>query len=105
MEKIVSSYPNIEESAAIGIKSEAGKYAEDELMILVIPKEGKKVDPAELMDYLQPRMPYFMIPRFIRFVDSFPKTGTQRTQKNKLREQGVTKDTWDMVKAGYKLKR
>ena len=38
------------------------------------------------MDYLQPRMPYFMIPRFIRSVDSFPKTGTQRTQKNKLRE-------------------
>ena len=105
VEKIVNSHPDVEESAAIGIKSEAGKYAEDELMVLVIPKEGKKVDPAELMDYLQPRMPYFMIPRFIRFVDSFPKTGTQRTQKNKLREQGVTKDTWDMVKAGYKLKR
>ncbi len=105
VEKIVNSHPDVEESAAIGIKSEAGKYAEDELMVLVIPKEGKKVDPAELMDYLQPRMPYFMIPRFIRFVDSFPKTGTQRTQKNKLREQGVTEDTWDMVKAGYKLKR
>lgn len=105
VEKIVNSHPDIEESAAIGIKSEAGKYAEDELMVLVIPKEGKKIDPEELMDYLQPRMPYFMIPRFIRFVDSFPKTGTQRTQKNKLREQGVTKDTWDMVKADYKLKR
>ncbi len=105
VEKIVNSHPDVEESAAIGIKSEAGKYAEDELMVLVIPKEGKKVDPPELMDYLQPRMPYFMIPRFIRFVDSFPKTGTQRTQKNKLREQGVTKDTWDMVEAGYKLKR
>lgn len=74
-------------------------------MILVIPKEEKEIDPPELMDYLQPRMPYFMIPRFIRFVDSFPETGTQRTQKNKLREQGVTKDTRDMVEAGYKLKR
>ena len=105
VEKVVNSHPDVEESAAIGIKSEAGKYAEDELMILVIPKEGKKVDPPELMDYLQPRMPYFMMPRFIRFVDSFPKTGTQRTQKNKLREQGVTEDTWDMVEAGYKLKR
>ncbi len=105
VEKIVNSHPDVEESAAIGIKSEAGKYAEDELMVLVIPKQGKKIDPVELMDYLQPRMPYFMIPRFMRFVDSFPKTGTQRTQKNKLREQGVTKDTWDMVKADYKLRR
>ena len=89
----------------LGIKSEAGKYAEDELMILIIPKEGRKVDPAKLMDYPQPRMSYFMILRFIRFVDSFPKTGTQRTRKNKLREQEVTKDTWNMIKAGYKLKR
>ncbi len=105
VEKIVNSHSSIEESAAIGIKSEAGKYAEDELMILVIPKQGKIIDPEQLMDYLQPRMPYFMIPRFIRLVDSFPKTGTQRTQKNKLREQGITKDTWDMVKEGYKIKR
>ena len=41
VEKIVNSYPNIEESAAIGIKSEAGKYAEDELMILITPKERR----------------------------------------------------------------
>ena len=105
VEKIVNSHPDVKESAAIGVKSEAGKYAEDELMVLVIAEKGKKIEPEKLLAYLEPRMPYFMIPRFIRFVDSFPKTGTQRTQKNKLREQGVTKDTWDMVKAGYKPKR
>jgi crotonobetaine/carnitine-CoA ligase len=32
-------------------------------------------------------------------------TGTQRVQKNKLRDQGITKDTWDREKAGYKIKR
>lgn len=105
VEKIVNSHPDVKESAAIGVKSEAGKYAEDELMVLVIAEKGKKIEPEKLLAWLEPRMPYFMIPRFIRFVDSFPKTGTQRTQKNKLREQGVTKDTWDMVAAGYKLKR
>jgi len=105
VEKIVNSHPDVKESAAIGVKSEAGKYAEDELMVLVITEKGKKIEPEKLLAYLEPRMPYFMIPRFIRFVGSFPKTGTQRTQKNKLREQGVTKDTWDMVKAGYKPKR
>ena len=42
VEKIVNSHPDVEESAAIGIKSEAGKYAEDELMILVIPKRRKR---------------------------------------------------------------
>jgi len=46
-----------------------------------------------------------MIPRFIRFVSSFPKTGTERVQKNKLRDEGITPDTWDREKAGYQIKR
>ncbi len=98
VEKIVNTHPQVEESAAIGIKADTGKYAEDEVMILVITKEGEKIDPAELLEYLEPRMPRFMLPRFIRFVKSFPKTGTQRTQKNKLRQQGITRDTWDKEK-------
>lgn len=105
VEKIVNSHPDIEESGAVGVKAEDGKYAEDELMIVVVPKKGKTIAPEKLMKYLEPRMPYFMIPRFIRFDKSLPKTGTERVQKNKLREKGITKDTWDMQKAGYRLKR
>ncbi|MEE9252555.1 MAG: AMP-binding protein [Thermodesulfobacteriota bacterium] len=105
VEKIVNSHPGVEESAAIGIKAETGGYAEDEVMIVVVPAEGKKVDEVELMEYMEPKMPYFMIPRFIRFADSLPKTGTQRVQKNKLRETGLTPDTWDREVAGYKIKR
>ena len=74
-------------------------------MVVVVAEKGKKVDPIKLMKFLEPRMPYFMIPRFVRIDKSLPKTGTQRVQKNKLREKGVTKDTWDREKAGYKIKR
>ena len=105
LEKIISSYPDIKESAAVAVKEERGKYAEDEVMIVIVAEKGKKVDPIKLMKFLEPRMPYFMIPRFVRFEKSLPKTGTQRVQKNKLREKGVTKDTWDREKAGYKIKR
>ncbi|MEE9193290.1 MAG: AMP-binding protein [Thermodesulfobacteriota bacterium] len=104
VEKVINSYHDVEESAAIGVKAGEGKYAENEVMVLIIPKEGKTVDPAKLIKFIEPKMPKFMIPRYIRFVKSFPKTGTQRTQKNKLREQGITKDTWDREESGYKLK-
>jgi crotonobetaine/carnitine-CoA ligase len=57
------------------------------------------------MEFLEPRMPHFMLPRFLRFEATLPKTGTERVQKNKLREMGITKDTWDREKAGYKVKR
>jgi len=105
VERIVGSHPAVEESAAIGVKAETGRYAEDEVMIVVVKKEGMDITPEGLLKFLEPRMPHFMIPRFVRFMGSLPKTGTQRVQKNKLREEGITKDTWDREKAGYQIKR
>ncbi|MGH7807428.1 MAG: AMP-binding protein [Thermodesulfobacteriota bacterium] len=105
LERIVGLHPAVEESAAVGIKAEAGRYAEDEVMIVVVRKEGMDVTPEELLKFLEPKMPYFMIPRFLRFTSFLPKTGTQRVKKNELRDDGMTKDTWDREKAGYKVKR
>jgi crotonobetaine/carnitine-CoA ligase len=105
VEKIVNSHPAVEESAAVGVKAQTGGYAEDEVMIVIVKKEGMDVSPEELMGFFEPRMPHFMIPRFIRFAGSLPKTGTERVQKNKLREEGITPDTWDREKAGYQIKR
>ena len=59
----------------------------------------------ELLKHCEERMPYFMIPRFIRFVDALPKTPTERVQKHILKEEGITTDTWDIEKAGYRIKR
>jgi crotonobetaine/carnitine-CoA ligase len=73
-------------------------------MIVCIP-EGDAPDPVELLHYLAERMPYFMVPRYIRFVDTLPKTPTERVQKVKLRDEGITDDTFDQVAAGIKIKR
>lgn len=59
----------------------------------------------ELLKFLEPKMPYFMIARLIRFANSLPKTGTERVQKNKLRKEGITPDTWDREAVGYQVKR
>ena len=50
-------------------------------------------------------MPYFMVPRYIRFVDALPKTPTERVQKVKLRDEGITADTFDRDAAGIKISR
>ena len=96
VENLVASHPDIEEAAAVAVKvAEQGKYSEDEVMIVVIMEKGKELDPAELIKYLSPIMPKFMIPRFIKFRNALPKTPTNRVQKNKLRDEGITQDTWD----------
>jgi crotonobetaine/carnitine-CoA ligase len=104
VEKHASSHPQIKEAACIGVKAGEGASSEDEIMIVAIP-EGEPPDPAEYIHYMADRMPYFMVPTFIRFVDELPKTPTERVQKVKLREEGITPDTFDREKAGIKIKR
>jgi crotonobetaine/carnitine-CoA ligase len=53
------------------------------------------VTPAELWEHCDGRIPSFAVPRYLRFVDELPKTPSQRVQKAKLRELGVTADTHD----------
>ncbi len=101
VEKVINSHPKVVESAAIGVKSEVG---EDELKIVVKVKPGEKLIPEELLDYSQERMAYYMVPRFVEFRD-LPRTPTDKIEKYKLREDGITKETWDREKAGYKVKR
>ncbi len=104
VERQVGAHPNVKEVAAIGVPAEGGAGAEDEIMIVCIA-EGAKPDMVEFTQFMADRMPYFMVPRYIRFVDALPKTPTERVQKVKLRDEGITADTWDRDAAGVKVKR
>jgi crotonobetaine/carnitine-CoA ligase len=104
VERQVSDHPQIKEAAAIGVKAGEGASSEDEIMIVCIA-EGEAPDPAELTHWMAERMPYFMVPRYIRFVETLPKTPTERVQKVKLRDEGITADTFDREAAGITIKR
>ena len=102
VESVVNSHPAVLESAALPVKSEVG---EDEVMVSVTLKPGQRLAPEQLLAHCEERMAYFMVPRYLRFMEELPKTPTERILKYRLREEGVTPDTWDREKAGYKLKR
>jgi carnitine-CoA ligase len=102
IERSVNAHPKVAESAAISVKSE---LAEDEVKIVVVLKQGENLSPEELLDFCQERMPYFTIPRYVEFVESLPKTPTDRLQKNIIRQAGITKNTWDREKVGYKVRK
>ena len=83
----------------------ASEISEDEVMAVVAPVPGTTLDPVELIQFLGPRMAYYMIPRYIRLVDELPKTPTAKIQKTALRRVGITPDTWDREAAGVRLRR
>jgi carnitine-CoA ligase len=45
------------------------------------------------------------VPRYIQFVDSLPYTPTNKVQKFRLRERGITPSTWDARAVGFKAQR
>ena len=103
VEDVVNGHPAVLESAAIPIKDQ--EMTEDEVKICVILKQGQKLEPEELVRYCKDRMAYFMVPRYVEFMEELPKTPNQKIQKYKLRERGVTPETWDRDKSGIKLER
>lgn len=102
VEDEINSHPQVLECAVFPVPAEEG---EQEVMAAIGAKPGETIDPAELTRYLNTRMPYFMVPRYIDFVEELPKTPTGKIQKFPLRQRGVTSTTWDRVAAGVELKR
>jgi crotonobetaine/carnitine-CoA ligase len=102
VEKVINMHPKVLESAVFAVPSELG---EDEVKANVVLKPGEELDPVELIKHCEPRMAYFAIPRYLEFVPELPKTPTNRIEKYRLREAGVTENTWDREKAGVKISR
>jgi crotonobetaine/carnitine-CoA ligase len=95
VERTLASYPGILEAAAIGIQASEGASAEQEILVCLVLADGVELDAETLWSWLDERMPYFAVPRYMRVVDSLPKTPTERVRKVELREQGITSDTYD----------
>lgn len=102
VESDVTAHPDVREAAVIGVPSE---YSEDEVMAVIAAVPGATIDPVALCEFLAARMPYFMVPRYIRILPELPKTPTAKVMKAELRGDGITPDTWDREKAGMRLKK
>ena len=102
VEQEIAAHPDVLECAVIPV---ASAETEQEVMAVVVPKPGRMIAPEALIAFLEPRMAYFMVPRYLEFAAELPKTPTGKIQKFGLRERGVTPATWDRVAAGIKLER
>jgi crotonobetaine/carnitine-CoA ligase len=102
VEAVIGTHEAVREVAVVGVPSEFG---EDEVMAVVAPVDGKAIDYAELIAFLRPRLPHFMVPRYLRLLRELPKTPTQKIEKHKLRAEGITVDTWDREAAGLRIRR
>lgn len=97
VESEINEHPAVLESAVIAVPSDA---SEDEIMACVVLRPGQSVSAPELLAFLDARLPYFMVPRYVEFLERLPKTPTEKVQKQALRERGITPETYDRPPAG-----
>lgn len=99
IESAVEGFPGVVECAAVGVPSGLGD--ED---ILVAIKAAVEVKPLELMAYLRERLPYYMLPRYLLFLDEIPKTPTQKLRREAVRGLGLN-GAVDVSQLGFHIRR
>jgi crotonobetaine/carnitine-CoA ligase len=103
VERIVAGHPGVLEAAAVGVAADEGASSEQEILICVVPRENP-LDPHELLTYCVDKMPYFAVPRYVRFMEHLPKTPTERVRKVELRDMGLGDDVYDRAVSGPEVK-
>lgn len=92
VEAEIRAHPDVVDAAVVAVPAQE---SDDDVLAFVVPAGGTTVDPAELLAFLIPRMPHYMVPRYIDLVNELPLTPTGKVRKVELRDRGVTATTWD----------
>ena len=80
------------EVAAYGVPSE---LTEDDVMVAVVARPGRRIDPVDLVAFCENSMARHMLPRYVDIVDALPKTPTEKVEKYRLAARGPSATTWD----------
>ena len=86
IEECLYTCDKVSDVQVIGVPSEA--YGE-EVMACVILKEGEEMTEEEVKGFVGARMAKHKVPRYVRFVDSFPTNAAGKIQKFKMREEAI----------------
>jgi fatty-acyl-CoA synthase len=86
IEEFLYGHPDVSDVQVIGVPSE--RYGE-EVMAWVKPREGASLTGEALEAYSRNQIASNKIPRYWKFVDSFPMTVTGKVQKYLMREAAV----------------
>jgi fatty-acyl-CoA synthase len=83
IEEFLFGHPAVEQSAVVGVPDK--KYGE-ELCAWVKLKAGCAASEDEIRSFCRASLAHYKVPRYVKFVESFPQTVTGKIQKFKIRE-------------------
>jgi len=82
VESVLNRHPAVFESVVVGVPAELG---EEDVKAFVQLQPGGRVTPKELFEFCATNLPFFMVPKYIEFLDEIPKTANQKAQRYLLK--------------------
>ncbi len=86
IEERLHAHPAVEDVQVVGVPDR--KYGE-ELLAWVKLRKGQTATQEELSQFCRATLTHFKVPRYWKFVDSFPTTVTGKIQKFKIRQVAI----------------
>ncbi len=86
IEEFLYTHPNISDIQVYGVPDR--KYGE-QVMAAVKLKPGIEMTEEEVREFCHGRIANYKVPKYVKFVDSFPMTASGKIQKFKLREMAI----------------
>jgi fatty-acyl-CoA synthase len=86
IEEFLYTHPKVSDVQVIGVPD--AKYGE-EIMAWVRLREGEAASAEELREYCREKIAHYKIPRYFKFVDTFPTTVTGKVQKFIMRQESI----------------
>ncbi|BBK33000.1 crotonobetaine/carnitine-CoA ligase [Stella humosa] len=88
IEQALIQQEDVLEAAVVGVPSDIGD-GEEEIMACLVPRPGHAIDPKAIWSYCDARLPRFAVPRFVRTLETLPRTATEKVRKEVLRGEGI----------------
>ena len=86
IEAFLIRHPKVADVQVLGVPD---AFFGEELLAVVIPREGEQLTEEELRDYCTGQISHQKIPRYFQFMENYPMTASGKVQKFVLREQAI----------------
>ena len=79
----------------MAVEGDVSAFGEEDVKAYVQLAAGVELESAAVVSWCEEWLSYFKVPRYVEFVDEFPRTVTKREiERHVLRQRGIG-DAWD----------
>jgi fatty-acyl-CoA synthase len=86
IEELLYTHPSVQDVQVVGVPS---KHLGEEIMACIITKEGQTLTEQDIKQFVLENMARHKVPKYVKFMSSYPMTASGKIQKYKLREMAI----------------